>query len=33
VHPLGPALDKLVGLAPLLVLDEFRVEPHGRAYG
>jgi hypothetical protein len=23
VHPLGPALDKLVGLAPLLVLDEF----------
>jgi SAM-dependent methyltransferase len=23
VHPLGPALDKLVGIAPLLVLDEF----------
>ena len=23
VHPLGPALDKLAGLAPLLVLDEF----------
>jgi hypothetical protein len=23
VHPLGPALDKLVGLAPLLVVDEF----------
>jgi len=23
VHPLSPALDKLVGLAPLLILDEF----------
>jgi hypothetical protein len=23
VHPLGPALDKLAGLAPLLILDEF----------
>jgi SAM-dependent methyltransferase len=23
VHPLGPALDKLAGLAPLLVVDEF----------
>jgi Methyltransferase domain len=23
VHPLGPALDRLVGLAPLLILDEF----------
>jgi SAM-dependent methyltransferase len=23
VHPLGPALEKLVGLAPLLILDEF----------
>jgi methyltransferase family protein len=23
VHPLGPALDKLAGLAPLLLLDEF----------
>jgi Methyltransferase domain len=35
VHPLGPALDKLAGLAPLLVLEEFaweRVDPETQAW-